>query len=178
MFADVLLVSLFSYRETSSPSTSAAARSFMNGHRVRDGRDGAGIVHDRKLNDIQTDLFVSVADSGSSTRRAVSEVPDEIDQLAVRVNRGGGVEQNAFPENGRVVGEPAAGNGRDVLNMDDEFSCIGLSGAVQNRQSYNILPRLLVAPLGLNAMNRSSVLIGEFPRVLKDSRIIIGERAG
>ncbi len=123
-----------------SPAASASSGSFVNGHRVRDGRDGPSIVHYRKLNDVQPDLFVSVADSGPSTCRAVSEVPDEIYQLAVRVNRGGGIEQNAFPENGRVVGEPATGNGRSVLNMDDEFSCIGLSGAIQNRQSYDVFP--------------------------------------
>ena len=145
---------------------------------MRDGSDGSGVVYHRKPNGIQPNLFVNMADSGSSACRAVSEIPDEIDQPAVGVIRSGRVEQNAFSANGRVVGEPTAGNGRRVLNLDDELSCIGLTGAIQHRQSHNVFSRLLIALLGLNPMNGIDILVREFPGVIKDCGIIIGERAG
>lgn len=157
------------------PAASASSSCFVNSHGVQDGSDRPGVVHYRKPNGVQPDLFVSVADSGPSACRAVSEIPDEIDQPAVGVIRTGRVEQNTFSANGRVAGEPTAGNGRRVFNPDDEFSRIGLTGAIQNRQSHNVFSRLLVVPLGLNAMNGGDILIRKFPGVIKDCGVVIGE---
>ena len=178
VFVGVLLISPFGQLEAPSSAASAATGSYVNGHGVRDGADGPGVVHYCKLNGVQPDLLVGVADSGSSACRAVSEIPDKIDQPAVGIVRGGGIEQNVFPENWRVAGEPAAGNGCDVFNVDDEFSRIGLTGAIQNRQSHSVFPRLLVALLGLNPMNGIDILIRELPGVIENSGIVIGERAG
>lgn len=59
----------------------------MDSHRVRDGGEGSSIVYNSQPNLIQTEFIVDMANSGSSLCCAIPKIPDEVNQLAIRVKR-------------------------------------------------------------------------------------------
>ena len=97
-------------------AASSSGASEVDGERVDERSGRACVVFHGQSAGIDADFFVGMADAGTASRRPVAEVPHEIDESTVRIERRGCVEQDPLPDDGGVARESAAGERRRILD--------------------------------------------------------------
>ena len=140
---------------------------------MRRGVHRPAVVRDRQPNRVQADRFVSVADERPAHRSPVAEIPSDVDDAAIEIDRPGCIEDDLLSDAWCVGGKAEVGERRRVDDVNGPGGLADESAVVDDEKTYRVLSRSLIGVFGRGRANRL-ILVGvtEVPVVLDDCAVV------